>query len=218
MSDCRNPIECREINHMSNTPETGRPVPISGRPTDYRDSTTTAYKDRYGGIKVGSAFLGWLTAIGAAIVMAALASAIAAAVGLTGRTGAGQAADEVAQDPQTAGLIGGIVLMVILFAAYYVGGYVAGRMAQLRGLNQGIAVWVWGLLTSLALAGLGAIAGNQIDPLANATATLTTGSLIAAFVTAAASLLGAILGGLTGTRLHHNTDHAGHGSKISLQW
>ena len=209
---------------MSNASDTGHPMPVSQRAVDDSGLTAAGHKDRYGGVKVGSAFLGWLTATGTAVLLTALVSAVAGAVGLAVTTEADQVAGEVAQNPQTtqtAGLVGGIVLMVILFVAYYCGGYVAGRMARFNGIKQGIAVWVWGLVIALVVALLGAIAGTQFDPLTNVSGlsqlpitaeTLTTGGIIAALATAAASLLGATLGGMSGMRFHRNVDHAGLGS------
>ncbi|MDQ4032838.1 MAG: hypothetical protein M3332_11430 [Actinomycetota bacterium] len=202
---------------MSNAPNAGRPIPVSQRAVDDSGSAATGHKDHYGGVKVGSAFFGWLTATGTAVLLTALVSAIAGAVGLAVTTGADQVADEVAQNPQTAGLVGGVVLMVILFVAYYCGGYVAGRMARFNGIKQGIAVWVWGLVMALVVALLGAIAGSQFDPLTNINGLsqlpitaemLTTGGIIAALAAAAVSLLGAILGGLGGMRFHRNVDRA----------
>jgi hypothetical protein len=182
-------------------------------------------KERFGGIKWGSAFFGWLTATGTGLLLTALATAAGTAFGLA-RTpgGAGQAAEQAGQavqDPataQTAGLVSAIVVLAILFLAYYCGGYVAGRMARFNGMKQGIAVWLWALLIAAIVAVLVGIAGSQFNILANLNSLprlpvgegdLTTGGIITALVALAASLGGAILGGLAGMRFHRRVDRAG---------
>ncbi len=195
---------------MRDASNSGHPVPMHARP-----------EDRYGGVKVGSAFFGWLTATGTTALVTALVSAVGGALGLAMTRDAGQAAREAAQNPQTVetvGLLGAIVLLVILFVAYYCGGYVAGRMARFNGIKQGVAVWVWGLVIALVITLLGAIVGSQFDPLATVNGLpqlpvtvniSTTGGIITALAAAAVSLLGAILGGLAGMRFHRNVDRAG---------
>jgi hypothetical protein len=190
-----------------------------------RKEMVAQQKQQFGGIKWGSAFFGWLTATGTALLLTALVAAAGTAIGLaTADTGAGQAVDEAtraAQDPTTAatvGLTGSIVLLVILFLAYVCGGYVAGRMARFSGVKQGVAVWVWAVVIAIVVAALGALAGSQFDVLANLNGlprlpinegTLTTGGIIAALLALAAALAGAILGGLAGMRYHRKVDRAG---------
>jgi hypothetical protein len=121
-----------------------------------------AQRSRYGGIKWGAAFFGWLSANGLAVLLVALLSAAGVAIGLTQGV---PSTDEAAQQADTIGVVGGIVLLVILFLAYLAGGYVAGRMARFDGTRQGLAVWVIGLLVVLALAALGLVFGAQINVL-----------------------------------------------------
>jgi hypothetical protein len=190
-----------------------------------RREVVAQQKEQFGGIKWGSAFFGWLTATGTALLLTALVAAAGTGIGLaTADTGAGEAVDQAtraAQDPATAatvGLGGAIVLLVILFLAYVCGGYVAGRMARFNGIKQGIAVWVWAIVIAIVIAVLGALAGNQFDVLANLNGlprlpinegTLTTAGIIAALLALAAALAGAILGGLAGMRYHRKVDRAG---------
>ena len=101
---------------------------------------------RYGGIKWGAAFFGWLSANGLAVLLLAILSAAGVAFGLSQVANADQAAQQATAQADTIGLTGGIALLVVLFLAYLAGGYVAGRMARFDGLRQGIAVWVIGLL------------------------------------------------------------------------
>jgi amino acid transporter len=185
-----------------------------------RESVVDREKEKYGGIKIGAAFFGWLTATGTAVLLTALVAAAGTVVGLATNTDVGQAAAEATQDPQTIGIVGSIILLVVLFVAYYCGGYVAGRMARFNGMKQGIAVWVWALIIAIIVAILAAVAGNQFNILAQLNSfpriplnegDLTTGGIIAAIAVAVASLVGAILGGLAGMRFHRKVDKAGLG-------
>jgi hypothetical protein len=185
-----------------------------------RQSVVAREKEQYGGIKFGSAFFGWLTATGTAVLLTALAAAAGTAVGVANDTDVAEAADQAASDPGTVGLVGGIILLVVLFVAYYCGGYVAGRMARFNGAKQGVAVWLWAVVIAIAVAVLAAVAGDQFNVLGQlnsfpripiAEGDVTTGGIIALLVIAAASLAGAVLGGLAGMRFHRKVDKAGLG-------
>jgi len=185
-----------------------------------RHSVVEREKEEYGGIKIGSAFFGWLTATGTAVLLTALAAAAGTAVGVASNTDVAEAADQAASDPGTVGLVGGIILLVVLFVAYYCGGYVAGRMARFNGAKQGIAVWLWAVVIAIAVAVLAAVAGDQFNVLGQLNSfpripisegDLTTGGIIALLVIAAASLAGAVLGGIAGMRFHRKVDKAGLG-------
>ena len=186
--------------------------PDRAAPQD-RKQATARQKEQYGGIKVGSAFFGWLTATGTAVLLTALVAAAGTAVGVTTGTGVGEAVGQATQGTETAktvGIAGGIALLVVLFVAYYCGGYVAGRMARFNGLRQGVAVWLWAVVVAVLVAVLATVAGDKYDVLSQLnsfpripvnTGDLTTGGLIALAAVAAASLLGAVLGGLAGLLL-----------------
>ncbi|HEU0102031.1 MAG TPA: hypothetical protein VFR07_06885 [Mycobacteriales bacterium] len=186
-----------------------------------RHSVVAREKEQFGGVKIGSAFFGWLTATGTAVLLTALLAAAGTAVGLSTLDSVGEATSTAeSAGAGTIGIVGGIVLLLILFVAYFCGGYVAGRMARFNGMKQGIAVWVWALVIAIAVAVLGAIAGDQFNVLARLNSfpripvnegDLTTGGIITALAVAAASLAGAILGGLTGMRYHRKVDKAGLG-------
>jgi MFS family permease len=173
-----------------------------------------AQRSRYGGIKWGAAFFGWLSANGLAVLLVALLSAAGVAIGLTQGV---PSTDEAAQQADTIGVVGGIVLLVILFLAYLAGGYVAGRMARFDGTRQGLAVWVIGLLVVLALAALGLVFGAQFNVLQQLNlpripideGTATTGGLIALAAVLLVTLLGAVLGGKLGDHYHRKVDRAG---------
>ncbi|SDF44208.1 hypothetical protein SAMN05660485_03373 [Blastococcus fimeti] len=173
-----------------------------------------AQRSRYGGLKWGSAFFGWLSATGLAVLLVALLGAGGVAIGLTQGL---DTADEAADQADTIGLAGGIVLLVVLFLAYLAGGYVAGRMARFDGARQGIAVWVIGVLVVLLLAAAGLLFGSEYNVLQRLDlpripideGTATTGGIIALVAVLVATLLGAMLGGKLGDRYHRKVDRAG---------
>ncbi len=187
-------------------------------PRQQRDEVVAAQKERFGGMKLGSAFFGWLTATGLAVLLTALLSAVGAGVGVANNADPAELADQATQDAGTVGLVGGIVLAVILFVAYFAGGYVAGRMARFDGAKQGVAVWLWAVVIAVVLAVVGVVAGTQFNVLSQLNGfpripvdegTLTTGGIIALVVTAVITLVGAVLGGLAGMRYHRRVDQAG---------
>ncbi len=173
-----------------------------------------AQRSRYGGLKWGSAFFGWLSANGLAVLLVALLSAGGVAIGLTEGI---SSVDDATDRADTIGLAGGITLLVVLFLAYLAGGYVAGRMARFDGARQGIAVWVIGLLVVLALAVAGLVFGSEYNVLQRLDlpripideGTATTGGIIALVAVLLVTLLGAILGGKLGDRFHRKVDRAG---------
>jgi hypothetical protein len=180
-----------------------------------RETVVAREKEQFGGIKVGSAFFGWLAATGMAVLLTALVAAAGTAVGLATNTDVNKA---VSSGNQTVGIAGVVALLVILFVAYYCGGYVAGRMARFNGAKQGIMVWVWAIIAAVVVAILGLIAGQQFNILANLNSfpripvnegQLNTMSIIAAVVVALVALIGAVLGGLAGMRFHRKVDRAG---------
>jgi MFS family permease len=132
-----------------------------------REEVVGREKEQYGGIKFGSAFFGWLTATGTAVLLTALVAAIGAGVGLGTETDPTEAADAATQNADTVGIVSAIVLAVVLFVAYFCGGYVAGRMARFDGLKQGVAVWIWAVVIAIVVAIVTAIAGSQFNVLAN---------------------------------------------------
>ncbi len=180
------------------------------------ESVTEAQKERHGGVKVGSAFFGWLTATGMAVLLTALLAAAGAAIGVGNNTSITKATDAAASNSKTVGIVGAVVLLVIVLVAYYCGGYVAGRMARFNGLRQGVAVWVWTLVIAVVLAVLAAAAGQKYNVSATLNifpripvgeGTLTTAGIIALLAVAVVALIGAILGGLAGMHYHRRVDH-----------
>lgn len=208
------------------TPAAGTPVtgtPAAAAPGTVEREVVVETPDRHeivdreraehGGIKFGSAFFGWLTAMGMGVLLTAIVTAAGLAVGLSTE---GEE-DEVGPITITAA----VVLVVILFIAYFCGGYVAGRMARFDGAKQGFAVWLWAIIAAVVAAVLGFILGSQFDVLANLDAfpripirpeDATVAGIVTALILAIVSLLAAILGGLAGMRYHRRVDRTGLGA------
>ncbi len=172
-------------------------------------------KERFGGMKFGAAFFGWLTASGTAVLLTALLAAAGTAFGLGTNV---QVPDPTAQSVQTIGLVGGIVLLVIVGIAYFAGGYVAGRMARFNGAKQGAGVWLWAVIAAIVFAILGLLAGAQFNILGTLNGfpripinegTLTTAGVVTAVAVAVVALIGAVLGGIAGMRYHRRIDAVG---------
>jgi hypothetical protein len=185
-----------------------------------RHSVVAREKEQFGGVKIGSAFFGWLTATGTAVLLTAFVAAAGTAVGVATNTDAGNATTQAAQNPKTVGIVGGVVLLIVLFVAYYCGGYVAGRMARFNGLTQGLAVWLWAVVIAVVVAILAAVAGSKYDVLGRLNSfpripvsegNLTTDGIVVVVTVAVSSLAGALLGGLVAMRFHRRVDKAGLG-------
>ncbi|MFJ6418878.1 hypothetical protein [Paeniglutamicibacter sp. NPDC091659] len=190
----------------------GKNTAGSSTPEGRRNHVAASDVERFGGIKWGLAFFGWLTATGMKVLLGALATAIG--VGPANTTDAGEAADQATQGAQT---FGAIVLAVILLLAYFCGGYVAGRMARFDGIKQGVAVWLWGIIVAIIVALLAAFAGSRFDSLgrlggalqlpADGTV-LTIGGLVGLAITILVPLTGAVLGGKAGMHFHRKIDRS----------
>jgi len=182
-----------------------------------REMAAAREREAFGGIKIGSAFFGWLAATGMAVLLTALVAAAGTAVGLATNTDVNAAVGQATSN-QTVGIVGIVLLLVILFASYYSGGYVAGRMARFNGAKQGFMVWIWALIAAVLVAVLGMIAGEQFNILAQLNSfpripvnegQVTTTGIIAAVVVALVALVGAVLGGMAGMHFHRKVDRAG---------
>jgi len=170
-------------------------------------------RDEFGGTNLGAAFFGWLVAVGMAAILTGILSAAGAAIGLTEVSGS-----EASGNAETISVVGGVILLLILMLAYYSGGYVSGRMSRFDGGRQGVAVWVLGLLVTIVLAVLGAVAGSEYNLLAQLNlpripideGDLATGGAIALAAIVLGTLLAAMLGGKAGQRYHRKVDRAGY--------
>lgn len=196
-----------------------RPTILGGDDSDAayetRGDVVDREREQHGGVKIGSAFFGWLAATG----MAALLSAIVAVTGVlageaTDTDSASEVADALDLQLDELGVVGVIAALAIWFVAYYSGGYVAGRMARFDGIKQGIAVWVWAIVVAVVIAVLAAVADEDYsvsDGLPSLDGEPTTTVVIGVAVIALVSLVGAMLGGLAGMRFHRRVDRTGLG-------
>lgn len=173
-----------------------------------------AQRARYGGLHMGSAFFGWMSAVGIAVILLAILSAAGLAFGLYSTLGTPQEAADQANSG--IGLGAAIALLVVLFVAYLAGGYVAGRMARFNGTKQGLGVWLWGVIVLVLAALAGLVLGTQynffdqlnLPSLPVDSGTATTGGLIALGAVLLVTLLGAMLGGKLGSHYHRKVDRA----------
>jgi uncharacterized membrane protein len=167
-----------------------------------RDRAALTRQAGIGKLSLISVLAGVLVAYGAFAVLAALAGAAAAALGLN--------TDLSANNWAELGVGSAIVAAVVLLLAYLFGGYVAGRMARRAGLLHGIAVFILALIIVALVA---AIAATQTDTSAirdnlRSLGIPTTGAewgdvgTLAGIGSLAAMLVGALLGGLLGERWH----------------
>jgi hypothetical protein len=179
-----------------------------------RETVVARQEERFGGIKIGSAFFGCLTAAAMIILLGALAVA-AGRAGLL--PGTDPVSDSTKGSSPFSGMAGLILLFLVPFLAFVSGGYVAGRMARFNGVGQGLMVWLWAVIAAAGLA-LVAVGGGQSDPLTVVRdllgvpvheGLLRTSSVVAAIAVAALALLGAVLGGLAGVHYHRKVDRAG---------
>jgi hypothetical protein len=170
-------------------------------------------REEFGGINWGSAFFGWLVAVGMAAILLGLLSAAGAAFGLSEVSDA-----EAESNAETIGIVGGILLILVLGAAYYCGGYVSGRMSRFDGGRQGFAVWALGLAVTVVLAVAGALFGAEYNVLEQLNlpripveeGSLTVGAAIALVAVVLVTVLAAMGGGKAGERFHRKVDRAGY--------
>jgi MFS family permease len=209
-----------------------RPVTTRDRDADggrfVRDDRTTAtgltgreaardvrarQREEFGGLNWGSAFFGWLVAIGVAVILLAILSAAGTAFGLS----EGVNESDANSNADTLGIVGGILLIAVLAIAYYCGGYVSGRMSRFDGGRQGFGTWVIGLVVTIILAVAGVIFGSEYNVLEQLNlpripideGSLTAGAAIALAAVVIVTLLAAMGGGKAGERYHRRIDRVG---------
>ena len=222
------PPEPKQTVHTVEPDHTVAPTEPAGRPYGAvvadlgvdRATVVNREKERYGGIKIGSAFFGWLAAAGMAVILTSLLTAAGVVLSLTSKTSTTDITDQAAAGTgaaKTVGLVGAILLLVVLFVAYYCGGYVAARMARFNGIKQGLAVWLCSIAFAIIIFILVQIGGSKYNILNNLNlprvpvdeGSLTTATLIAIAAIVVVTLAAALLGGLAGMRFHRNVDKAG---------
>lgn len=174
----------------------------SERRGDRHDSNERSGGEDERGTSWVSVIIGWLTALGASLILAGIVSAVVGAI-----FGGGEATGQEAQTGGTAGLIG---LLITLLLAFLIGGYAAGRMASRSGLKHGILVPVLALVVTIVLAGIGALLGlSFIDQLSGITlpgipqgASQNLGTIltVSGILALLAPFIGGALGGIWGAK------------------
>ena len=130
------------------------------RESDRGSHSGYASPDEERGTSWLSVILGWLTALGAGLILSGIVSGIVGAIfGSAGRQGLTEGG--------TTALIG---LLFTLLLAFIIGGYAAGRMASRQGLKHGLLVPLLALVVTLVLAIVGGALGvSFIDQLSGVT-------------------------------------------------
>lgn len=214
----RTHVARREREDAPAAPADGRSAPADTRSSPL-DSARARQRAEFGGVNWGSAFFGWIVAVGIGALLTALVSAAGAAVAISNLSGVGEAA----QNASTIGVVGGILLFVIALIAYFAGGYVAGRMSRFDGVRQGFAVWLWALIIAILLAILGAIAGSEYNVFGTLNlpripvdeGTVTTGGVILLVAVVIGTILASVAGGRAGERYHRRIDVVGESTSAS---
>ena len=202
-----------DVAGTSSPTTTHRAEPVAAGAAAAGPDVRERQRDEFGGINWGSAFLGWLVAVGLAALLTALISAAGAAIGLTEVS-----ESEANANAETIGIVGGALLIGVFLIAYFTGGYVAGRMSRFDGARQGFAVWAWLVIIAMLLAAAGAIAGSEYNLFGDLNlpripideGSLTAGGAITLAAVLIGSLIAAILGGKAGERYHRKIDRFGH--------
>ena len=129
-----------------------------GTYTNHRSGYASPDEER--GTSWLSVILGWLTALGAGLILSGIVSGIVGAIfGTAGRQGLTEGG--------TTALTG---LLITLLLAFLIGGYAAGRMASRSGLKHGLFVPLLALVVTLVLAIIGGVMGvSFIDQLSGVT-------------------------------------------------
>ncbi len=174
------------------------------------DAATILARQRraFGGVKLGAAFFGWVTAVGMTVLLTLGILALMIGISVLMNTDPDTATDDAASNTAAVSILGAILLAVVVFGAFLCGGYVAARMARFDGLRQGVAVvgWTVAIPAVLLLVAIAADLGFR-DVALSLLPDLATGVLLAGVLGIAA--LGAVLGGLLGERYHRLVDGVG---------
>jgi hypothetical protein len=159
---------------------------------------------RFGGLDLGAAIAGLLSAVG----LATLLGGIAGAIGTIGYQ------LDVQRDRETLSAGGFIAGLVVLVVAFLVGGWVAGRSARYDGGRNGFASSVLFLVLSAGLAAVGAWFGEQYDVLNRFQLpqwfndqSWTALAIVSAVVGVVVMLTAGWFGGIMGSWYHRRVDN-----------
>ena len=183
-------------------------------------SGVEAARSRFGGFDLPASLAGMMVALASTLILAGLASAAIGAIAF--QTGVSGNEEELS--------LGALITAgAVIFIAFLFGGWAAGRMARYNGALNGFMVAVWFLVLLVVLAALGAVAGDSYDLFGNlqvAKASLpnwfsadqaTSGAIVSSIAFALLMVVGAVLGGVWGTRMHRQADReiaSTHGNDV----
>ncbi|MEX5301726.1 hypothetical protein [Kocuria sabuli] len=171
-------------------------------------------REEFGGLQLVPGFFGWLSALAVTWLLLAPAGLAAAALGFRVDSGMGGVVDDLAAG-SAAAWTGAAVLGLVEFVAFLGGGYAAGRMARFSGARQGVSVWLWSLVGRSVATVAGLVWADTIGlaPVGVSAQALIGDLLVPGLIAVAAvlvvDLLGAVLGGMWGTRYHRRVDRWG---------
>jgi hypothetical protein len=162
----------------------------------------------FGGVKIGAAFFGWVTAIGTFVLLSVGVLALMVVLSIATDTDPGSATDDAASNTAAVSLLAAILLAVVTFGAFFCGGYVAARMSRFDGLLQGLAVWGWSIAVPVVLwlAALVLDLGFR-DVALSLLPNLATIVMLAGLCAIAGG--GAVVGALVGEHYHRVVDGVG---------
>lgn len=158
-----------------------------------------------GRLRWGAAILGWTATTGVAVLLLAVVAGTGTALGLT-RTSVDALNVDTSANVRTVSLLGAAAIVLILAIAYLLGGYTAARMAGRRGMAHGFAVWVVGVVVTVAVALVAVRVGSDFDVLGRLSlpripvdeGTITGTALVALLVVLVITALAAVAGGAWG--------------------
>ena len=176
---------------------------VDAAPVDTQPAAQPAEHRRAGprpaGASFGVAFFGWLVAGSTSVLLMALVGGVGTVIGW----------DEL-EDWSSGWLFVGLwaLLVVSVAVGAFSGGYAAARMVPTHGAQQGLEVWLFSWFASAVLAGLGYLADREYDVVARidwsvvpvAEPDRPRAALIAIAAILLVTLVGAVLGGASGTR------------------
>jgi hypothetical protein len=163
---------------------------------------------RFGGLKWGAAFFGWLVTVAIASLLLGLVTAVAGAAAINLRLDT--------TNLRQVGLWGTLIMLAVWVIAFYAGGYVAGRMTRFDGGRQGIGVWIINIIATLILSLLALTFGPVLNLLPMISlphlpigeGTMIIASAVMVLVALLLTALAAVAGGKAGQVFHRRIDDA----------
>lgn len=182
---------------------------------ELRSMIVRRQKAEYGRIQLLPGLIGWLVATAVAGFLLWLAGQVVSSIGsATMPDHVGASLKELTQ-----GSAGGsawvLVFGAVYFVSYVVGGFAAGRSGRFAGAKQGVAVLLWQLMGAAVTTVLSLFLADRVGTSVPLGSVQSLGGddflwgLAAAVCALIVGLIGAILGGLWGTRFHRSVDRWG---------